>query len=49
MFAIRDLVTREAIDRYRDRLDIVLIDLGSHHFPAEAPEETAKLPSGARF
>ncbi|MFD4535433.1 alpha/beta fold hydrolase [Kitasatospora sp. NPDC058397] len=49
VFAIRDLVTREAIDRYRDRLDIVLIDLGSHHFPAEAPEETAKLLSGARF
>ncbi|MFJ7274247.1 alpha/beta fold hydrolase [Kitasatospora sp. NPDC098663] len=49
VFAIRDLVTREAIDRYRDRLDIVLIDLGSHHFPVEAPEETAKLLSGVRF
>ncbi|MFJ9034952.1 alpha/beta fold hydrolase [Streptomyces sp. NPDC102274] len=43
VFAIRDLVTQEAIDRYEDRLDIVLVDLGSHHFPAEAPEDTAKL------
>ncbi|MFI7610871.1 alpha/beta fold hydrolase [Nonomuraea terrae] len=46
VFAIRDLVTREAIDRYGDRLDIVLIDLGSHHFPVEAPEGTAKLLAG---
>nr|WP_202512194.1 alpha/beta hydrolase [Streptomyces sp. SID3343] len=43
VFAIRDLVTQEAIDRYRDRLDIVLVDLGSHHFPVEAPKDTAKL------
>lgn len=43
VFAIRDLVTQEAIDRYGDRLDIVLVDLGSHHFPVEAPEGTAKL------
>lgn len=43
VFAISDLVTRQAIDRYGDRFEIVLIDLGSHHFPAEAPEETAKL------
>ncbi|MEV6425612.1 alpha/beta hydrolase [Streptomyces sp. NPDC051662] len=43
VFAIRDLVTQEAIDRYGDRFDIVLVDLGSHHFPVEAPEATAKL------
>ncbi|MFB7493127.1 alpha/beta fold hydrolase [Streptomyces sp. NPDC056161] len=43
VFAVRDLVTQEAIDRYGDRLDIVLVDLGSHHFPAEAPEATAQL------
>jgi pimeloyl-ACP methyl ester carboxylesterase len=43
MVAIRDLITQEAIDRYGDRLDIVLVDLGSHHFPVEAPEDTAKL------
>ncbi|GAA5205975.1 hypothetical protein GCM10023323_15510 [Streptomyces thinghirensis] len=29
VFAIRGLVTQEAIDRYGDRLDIVLVDLGS--------------------
>lgn len=43
VFAIRDLVTREAIDRYGDRFEIVLVDLGSHHFPVEAPGETAAL------
>jgi pimeloyl-ACP methyl ester carboxylesterase len=46
VFAIRDLVTREAIDRYGDRLDIVLVDLGSHHFPVGAPEGTARLLAG---
>ncbi|MFE3830051.1 alpha/beta fold hydrolase [Streptomyces sp. NPDC059092] len=46
VFAIRDLTTREAIDRYADRFDIVPVDLGSHHFPAEAPEGTAKLLAG---
>jgi pimeloyl-ACP methyl ester carboxylesterase len=46
VFAIRDLVTREAIDRYGDRLDIVPVDLGSHHFPVEAPEGTARLLAG---
>ncbi|MFJ9033670.1 alpha/beta fold hydrolase [Streptomyces sp. NPDC102274] len=43
VFAVRELVTQEAIDRYGDRFDIVLVDLGSHHFPVEAPEGTAKL------
>ncbi|MEV4571330.1 alpha/beta fold hydrolase [Nonomuraea sp. NPDC049419] len=46
VFAIRDLITQEAIDRYGDRLDIVLVDLGSHHFPVESPEDTAKLLAG---
>ena len=46
VFAVRDLATREAIDRYGDRFDIVLVDLGSHHFPVEAPEGTAKLLAG---
>jgi pimeloyl-ACP methyl ester carboxylesterase len=46
VFAIRDFATREAIERYRARLDIVLVDLGSHHFPVESPEETAKLLTG---
>ncbi|SED23863.1 Pimeloyl-ACP methyl ester carboxylesterase [Streptomyces melanosporofaciens] len=48
VFAIRDLVTREAIDRYGDRFDIVPVDLGSHHFPVEAPEGTAALLAGVR-
>jgi pimeloyl-ACP methyl ester carboxylesterase len=43
VFAIRDFATQEAIERYGDRFDIVLVDLGSHHFPVEAPEATAKL------
>ncbi|GHJ37237.1 alpha/beta hydrolase [Streptomyces sp. TS71-3] len=46
VFAVRDLVTREAVDRYGARFDIVLVDLGSHHFPVEAPEGTAKLLAG---
>ncbi|WP_030184591.1 alpha/beta fold hydrolase [Streptomyces sp. NRRL S-813] len=46
VFAIRDFVTQEAIERYGDRFDIVLLDLGSHHFPVEAPEGTAKLLAG---
>jgi len=46
VLAIRDLVAPEALDRYGDRLDIVLVDLGSHHFPVEAPEETARLLAG---
>ncbi|NLU72207.1 alpha/beta fold hydrolase [Streptomyces sp. HNM0575] len=46
VFAIRDLVTMEAIERYGDRFDIVLVDLGSHHFPVEAPRATAKLLGG---
>lgn len=48
VFAIRDLLTREAIDRYRDRLHIVPVDLGSHHFLVESPEATAKLLTDVR-
>ncbi|WP_241844834.1 alpha/beta fold hydrolase [Streptomyces silvensis] len=43
VFAVGDLVAQEAIDRYRDRFDLVRVDLGTHHFPVEAPEGTAKL------
>ena len=43
VFAVRGLVNPEAIERYRDRFDIVLVDLGSHHFQVEDPEGTAKL------
>jgi pimeloyl-ACP methyl ester carboxylesterase len=43
VFGVRDLVTREAIDQLGDRVDVVLVDLGSHHFQVEAPEGTAKL------
>ena len=46
VFAIRDFVTREAVERYGDRFDIVLVDLGSHHFPVESPEGTAELLAG---
>jgi hypothetical protein len=46
VFAVRDFVTREAIDRYQDRFEIVLVDPGSHQFPVEAPEATAKLLTG---
>ncbi|MEI5102880.1 alpha/beta hydrolase [Streptomyces sp. PmtG] len=43
VFAIRDLTSQQAVDRCRDRLDIVLVDLGTHHFPVESPEATAEL------
>ncbi|GAA2350010.1 alpha/beta fold hydrolase [Streptomyces violaceusniger] len=43
VFAIPDLMSQEAIDRYGDRVEFLLADLGSHHFPVEAPEGTAKL------
>ncbi|MET0136456.1 MAG: alpha/beta hydrolase [Kibdelosporangium sp.] len=46
MFGVRDLVTQEAVGRLGDRIDIVLVDLGSHHFHVESPEATAKLVAG---
>jgi pimeloyl-ACP methyl ester carboxylesterase len=46
VFAIRELTEQEAIDRYGDRFDITLVDLGSHHFQVESPEGTAQLLAG---
>ena len=46
MSAVRSIITREALDRYGDRMRIELVDLGSHHFPAESPEATAGLLAG---
>jgi pimeloyl-ACP methyl ester carboxylesterase len=46
MFGVRDMVVQEAIDRLGDRIDIVLVDLGSHHFHGESPEATAGLIAG---
>lgn len=43
LFAVRSLIRREAIERYRDRIDIVPVDLGSHHFHVESPGGTAEL------
>lgn len=43
LFAVRSILTQEAIDRYGDRIRIVPVDLGSHHFHVESPEGTAKL------
>jgi pimeloyl-ACP methyl ester carboxylesterase len=46
MFGVRELVTREAIDHLGGRVEIVLVELGSHHFHVEAPEATAELVAG---
>ncbi|WIY01063.1 alpha/beta hydrolase [Amycolatopsis mongoliensis] len=46
VFGVRELVTREALDRLAGRVDVVLVDLGSHHFPVESPEGTAELIAG---
>ncbi|MGA5544814.1 alpha/beta fold hydrolase [Mycobacterium sp. NPDC051198] len=43
LLAVRSLLRQEAIERYRDRIDIVPVDLGSHHFHVESPEGTAEL------
>ena len=43
VFAVRAILTQEAIDRYDDRIRFVPVDLGSHHFHVESPEGTAKL------
>lgn len=47
VFGVRALVTQEALDRLGDRLDLVLVDLGTHHFLKESPEATAKLIADA--
>ncbi|MFD2416450.1 alpha/beta fold hydrolase [Amycolatopsis pigmentata] len=46
VFGVRDLVTEEAIGSLADRVEIVLVDLGTHHFPVESPEATAELIAG---
>ncbi|MFJ7217423.1 alpha/beta fold hydrolase [Amycolatopsis sp. NPDC098790] len=46
VFGVRELVTQEALDRLGNRIDVVLVDLGSHHFPVESPEATAALITG---
>jgi hypothetical protein len=42
-FAVRELLSSEAVERFGDRIDFVPVELGSHHFPVESPEDTAKL------
>ncbi|MFD2466304.1 alpha/beta fold hydrolase [Amycolatopsis silviterrae] len=46
VFAVRSIITQEAIDRYGERIRIELVDLGSHHFHVESPAETAQLLAG---
>ncbi|WP_406638687.1 alpha/beta fold hydrolase [Amycolatopsis sp. WGS_07] len=46
VFAVRSIITQEAIDRYGERIRIELVDLGSHHFHVESPAETARLLAG---
>ena len=46
LFAVRAIITQEAIARYRDRIRIEFVDLGSHHFHVESPEGTAQLLAG---
>jgi pimeloyl-ACP methyl ester carboxylesterase len=43
LFAVRSILAQEAIERYGDRIRIVPVDLGSHHFHVESPEGTAEL------
>jgi hypothetical protein len=43
VFAVRELLSQEAVERYGNRLDITPIDLGSHHFHVESPTGTAGL------
>ena len=46
--AVRGLLDPVAPERYGDRIDFVVHELGSHHFLLEQPEETAKLLMAAR-
>ncbi|WP_037049735.1 alpha/beta fold hydrolase [Pseudonocardia halophobica] len=41
--AVRGLLDPAAPERYGDRIDFVVHELGSHHFLLERPEETAAL------
>lgn len=46
LFAVRQLVSPEAIAHLGDRVTVVPVDLGSHHFEVESPEGTAELLIG---
>ncbi|WP_345603933.1 alpha/beta fold hydrolase [Pseudonocardia adelaidensis] len=46
--AVRGLLDPAAVDRYGDRIDFVVHDLGSHHFLVEQPAETAALLLASR-
>ncbi|HUQ61512.1 alpha/beta hydrolase [Lentzea sp.] len=46
VFGVRSLVTREAVERLGSRVELVLVDLGSHHFHVESPKATAELVAG---
>ncbi|HWD01961.1 MAG TPA: alpha/beta fold hydrolase [Amycolatopsis sp.] len=46
--AVRGLLDPAATERYGDRIDFVVHELGSHHFLLERPEETAALLLAAR-
>ncbi|WP_031469599.1 alpha/beta fold hydrolase [Sciscionella sediminilitoris] len=41
--AVRGLLDPSAVDRYGDRIEFVVHELGGHHFHLEAPEQTAEL------
>jgi pimeloyl-ACP methyl ester carboxylesterase len=43
VLAISELLDPKAVIRYRDRINFVPIELGSHHFLLEQPEATAAL------
>ncbi|MCA1192603.1 MULTISPECIES: alpha/beta fold hydrolase [unclassified Saccharopolyspora] len=47
VFAVREILVPEAVERYGDRLRIVPVDLGSHHFHVESPQATAALLADA--
>ncbi|MER6925230.1 alpha/beta hydrolase, partial [Streptomyces spiralis] len=47
LYAVRSILTQEAFDRYHHRIRIVPVDLGTHHFPVESPEDTARLLADA--
>jgi len=46
LFAVREMVSQEAIDHLGERIHIVPVDLGSHHFEVESPEGTANILAG---
>lgn len=43
VLAVRELLVPEAVRRYGNRINLVPVDLGSHHFLLEQPEATATL------